>query len=93
LNIVQGKKGESQTPSQDERETYPPQATRDSREMRGSYYPKNDIGISQRLTKSSWTYWKQQNSKTRMRDRYSRQATSTMKFKTSKKTWTTERKK
>jgi len=92
-NTDQQKKGESQTPVQDERETYPPLARRDSHAMWRSYSQENDAGISQRRKKSSSMYWKQQNSKTRTRERCKRQATSTTKFKASKETWTKEEKK
>ena len=84
---------ESQTLSQEERETYPQQGTTDSLETWESYYQKNDTGIFQRLKESSSTYWKQPNSKTRTKERYKRQARSTTRSKTSIVTWKKEEEK
>jgi len=63
-------KEESQTPSQEEKETYPQQDTRDSLETWGSYCQRNDTRIPQKLKKSSSAYWKQRSSKTRTREKY-----------------------
>jgi len=93
LNTDEERKEVSQTPSQEEMDTYPRQETRDSLETWESYCQKNDTGISPKLKKSTPTYWKQRNSKTRTRERYRRQATSTMRSKTSRETWTKEEKK
>jgi len=80
-------------PSQEERETYPQQETRDSLEMWGSYCQRKDSGTSQKRKKSNSKYWRQRNSKTRTREKYRRQATSTTRSKTSRETWTKEEKK
>jgi len=53
LNTDQERREESQTPSQDEKETYPRQEIRDSLEMWESDCPRNDTGISQKLKKSN----------------------------------------
>ena len=80
-------------PSQDERETWPEEATRDSHEILESYCRRSDTGISGRLKTSISTYWEQENSKTRMKERYKKQGASMTISKTSRKTWMKEEKK
>jgi len=87
------RKEESRMPSQEQRETYPQQETRDSLETWGSYCQKKGTGISPKGKKSNSKYWKQRNSKIRTREKYRRQATSTTRSKTSRETWTKEEKK
>jgi len=93
LSTGQDRREESQPISQEDKETYPRQAIRDSLQRSESYCQRNDTGISQRLKQSSSMYWKQQNSKTKTRERSKRQARSTTRSKISRETWTKEEKK
>ena len=71
-------------PLPEEPETDLLQATKDSQGLWASYYQKKDTGTSQTPQTSNSTYWKQQSSKTRTRERYKKLARLTTKSKRSK---------